>query len=106
MDAGGYGHLSEKSPHAACGALPAVHRSVSILWRPLKAGSLESLVLPASFFILACVDGRLDGRSVVSHREESPDSMGRALGNSQAEQSDTSTTENQTADGQGDGIPI
>ena len=29
----------------------------------------------------------------VSHREESPDSMGRALGNSQAEQSDTSTTE-------------
>jgi hypothetical protein len=29
----------------------------------------------------------------VSHREESPDSTGRALGNSQAEQSDTSTTE-------------
>lgn len=27
-------------------------------------------------------------------REESPDSMGRALGNSQAEQSDTCTTEN------------
>jgi hypothetical protein len=27
------------------------------------------------------------------HREESPDSKGRALGNSQAEQSDTSTTE-------------
>ncbi|GKS66420.1 hypothetical protein YTPLAS72_37240 [Nitrospira sp.] len=27
------------------------------------------------------------------HREESPDSTGRALGNSQAEQSDTSTTE-------------
>ena len=38
--------------------------------------------------------GRLDGRSVLRHREESPDSMGRALGNSQAEQSDTSTTEN------------
>jgi len=27
-------------------------------------------------------------------REESPDFMGRALGNSQAERSDTSTTEN------------
>jgi len=40
------------------------------------------------------VGGRLDGRSVLRYREESPDSMGRALGNSQAEQSDTSTTEN------------
>lgn len=29
----------------------------------------------------------------LAHREESPDSTGRALGNSQAEQSDTSTTE-------------
>ena len=28
------------------------------------------------------------------YREESPDSKGRALGNAQAEQSDTSTTEN------------
>jgi len=31
---------------------------------------------------------------MLRHREESPDSMGRALGNSQAERSDTSTTEN------------
>ena len=29
----------------------------------------------------------------LEYREESPDSMGRALGNSQAEQSDTGTTE-------------
>ena len=29
-----------------------------------------------------------------TRREESPDFMGRALGNSQAERSDTSTTEN------------
>ncbi|ALA57287.1 hypothetical protein NITMOv2_0852 [Nitrospira moscoviensis] len=33
-------------------------------------------------------------RSILRYREESPDSMGRALGNSQAEQSDTGTTEN------------
>ena len=30
---------------------------------------------------------------MLRHREESPDSMGRALGNSQAERSDTGTTE-------------
>jgi len=52
------------------------------------------LFRPASFFYTdsAWVEGWMVARCV-SHREESPDSTGGALGNSQAEQSDTSTTE-------------
>ncbi len=52
--------------------------------------------LPCSVLLLYTASAQVrrpDDRSMREYREESPDSKGRALGNSQAERSDTSTTE-------------
>ena len=97
MDAGGHGHLSQKSPHASrtsAGNRWQLKASTVLLLAILQE-TLSVCLFPTDLILYtesAWVEDWMVARCV-SHREESPDSMGRALGNSQAEQSDTSTTE-------------